>query len=100
MIGTGICYAILTFRFNRELFQAYPQCRFEMGGIKLYDPRSDTSVGGSGAQRWADLATWTASDNPMVMTYNIKRGITLPGLGIWGGDAVAADCLLYTSRCV
>ena len=91
MVGTGMCYAILTFRYNRTLYQAYPQCRFEMGGIKLYDPRFDTTVGGSGAQRWVTPATWATSDNPMVMTYNIKRGITLPGLGIWGGNATAED---------
>lgn len=91
MVGTGMCYAIMTFRYNRELYQSLPQCRFEMGGIKLYDPRADTSVGGSGAQRWSNPATWTQTENPVVMVYNIQRGITLPGLGVWGGDASAED---------
>lgn len=91
MVGTGICYAILTFRYNRELYQSFPRCRFEIDGIKLYDPRKDSTVGGSGAHRWANPATWEPTNNPAVMAYNIKRGISLPGLGIWGGDAAAAD---------
>ena len=91
MVGTGVCHAILTFRYNRDLYQNLPQCRFEMAGIKLYDPRKDSSVGGSGAHRWANPATWEPTVNPVVMAYNIKRGITLTGLGIWGGAAAAAD---------
>jgi len=94
MIGTGLCYAILTFRYNREIFTNFPAVKFEMNGIPLYDPRLDTSVGGSGAQRWADRATWAGSDNPAVQAYNILRGITLPGLGVWGGEASAADLSL------
>lgn len=92
MIGRDVCYAIVTFRFNQELFgNGYPQCRFELLGIKLYDPRADTSVGGSGAQRWATPSTWAFSDNPKVMQYNIFRGISFADGSIWGGDTAAAD---------
>lgn len=91
MVGTGVCYAILTFRYKRDLYQSFPRCRFEMDGIKLYDPRKDSTVGGTGAHRWANPATWEPTNNPAVMVYNIKRGISLAGLGIWGGDALAAD---------
>ena len=91
MVGTGMCYAIMTFRYNRNVFGGFPQCRFEMDGIRLYDPRKDTTVGGSGAQRWATPSTWAQSDNPVVMAYNIMRGITITGLGLWGGNFPAAD---------
>jgi len=91
MIGTGIAHAIVTFRFHPERFSGLPEVRFECGSIPVYDPRADTSVGGSGAQRWADRSTWTGSDNPMVLIYNILRGIALPGLGVWGGGIEAAD---------
>jgi len=94
MIGTGLCYAIVTFRYARKIFTNFPAVKFEMNGIPLYDPRLDTSVGGSGAQRWADRATWAWSDNPAVQAYNILRGVTLPGLGVWGGEASAADLSL------
>lgn len=91
MIGRGLCYAIVTFLFKREVYNTFPKVRFVLSGIPLYDPRKDSTVGGSGAQRWSTPATWTASSNPMVMIYNIKRGITLPDGSIWGGRTQAAD---------
>jgi hypothetical protein len=91
MVGAGTCYVICTFRFNRELFGGLPTCLFECGGIRVYDPRKDSSVGGSGAHRWALPATWERSLNNAVLAYNIARGITMPGLGIWGGDFAADD---------
>lgn len=90
-IGTGTAYAIVTFRYNREIFNSLPQLRFEIDGIALYDPRRDSTVGGSGSQRWAQPATWTRSANPAVMIYNILRGIALPSGDIWGGDVPAED---------
>ncbi|MHC1549388.1 phage tail protein [Phyllobacterium sp. K27] len=74
MIGRGLAYAIVTAQINRELFTGPPQCRFEVQGIALYDPRKDSTVGGSGTQRRADPATWTFSDNPAVVIYNILIG--------------------------
>jgi hypothetical protein len=92
MIGTGLPYAILMFRYSPTTWTSgNPGWRFELTGIPLYDPRFDTTVGGSGLQRWSDRATWTASNNPLVQAYNIKRGIELPGLGVWGGNFPADD---------
>ncbi len=91
MIGTGLTYAILTFRFDRNLYRGFPTVRFEVDGIALYDPRADSSVGGSGSQRRADPASWAPSDNPAVMIYNIALGIPIPGGDIWGGGWQQAD---------
>lgn len=91
MVGTGTAYAILTFRYDRTLFKSFPAVRFEVNGIPLYDPRQDPSMGGTGGQSWDNPATWTQTDNPAVMAYNILRGIALPGGDIWGGGWAAAD---------
>lgn len=93
MIGRGVCYAIFTFRYNRSLWGGAipPRLRFELGGIPMYDPRKDTTVGGSGTHRWANKATWASSTNPMVMIYNILRGIALDDGSVWGGGFAAAD---------
>ncbi|WP_323780176.1 hypothetical protein [Thalassovita sp.] len=91
MVGTGLNYAILTFQYDSEVYNGLPRVRFEMGGIPLYDPRLDTSVGGSGPQRWADKTTWAPSGNIGVQVYNILRGIELPGGNIWGGRVPASD---------
>jgi hypothetical protein len=90
-VGHGTAYAILTFRYNREVFNNLPNVRFELDGIPLYDPRYDSSVGGSGPQRWSNSATWVRSANPAVMIYNILRGLRLPTGEIWGGDVPGDD---------
>lgn len=87
MIGRGVPYAILTYKYKPEVYQAIPKAMFAARGIALYDPRKDSTAGGSGSHRWANQATWEYSDNPVVMIYNILRGITLPdgetyGLGV------------------
>lgn len=91
MIGTGLTYAVVTFKYNRERWNQLPGVRFEVRGIPLYDPRADETVGGTGAQRWGDPATWAQTDNPAVMIYNILRGLTLPDGRRWGGQVAAAD---------
>jgi hypothetical protein len=91
MVGTGTAYAILTFRIDREIFKGFPTVRFELDGIRLYDPRKDPAMGGTGSQSWSDPATWTRSFNPAVMIYNILRGIAVPGGDTWGGGWTAAD---------
>lgn len=91
MIGRGVAHAILTFRFDRKLYKGLPGVRIEAGGIPLYDPRQDPALGGTGTQDRADPATWTSSANPVVMIYNILRGIALPGGDTWGGGWAEAD---------
>lgn len=89
-IGRGNAYAVLTFLYNRKVFNNLPAVRFEINGIPLYDPRQDSSVGGSGSQRWADKATWVYSDNPVVMIYNIMRGLTIGNGNVYGGSVDAS----------
>ena len=93
MVGQGICYAILTFRFSQEQLSSPPRYRFEIEGIPLYDPRLDSSVGGSGPQRAGDPSTWAHTDNAVVLAYNVMRGIPLPGGEVWGGKISDADQL-------
>ena len=92
MIGRDQCYAILYFKFSSSVFRrSKPEVRFEVTGIPLYDPRFDTSVGGSGSQRWATPSTWVVSSNPMVQIYHICRGVAFADGSIWGGNFAAAD---------
>lgn len=96
MIGEGLCYAVLTFQFDREVWNGFPAVRFVLGGIPMYDPRKDGSVGGTGAHRWDDPATWEQTGNNAVLIYNILRGIDLGGGHIWGGEIAAQDLPLAT----
>lgn len=87
----GTAYAVLEFALDPEIYQGLPSVRFEVRGIKLYDPRKDTTVGGSGAHRWDDPTTWEWTENPIVINYNVMRGITLPTGDVWGGRVDAED---------
>ncbi len=85
MVGRGLTYAILTIRYDVKIWQRVPPAiLFEVDGIKLYDPRKDSTVGGSGAQRWNNEATWEQTNNPAVMAYNVYRGITFENGAVWG----------------
>lgn len=84
-------YAVCEFPFDREVYSGMPSMRFEVDGIALYDPRKDDTVGGTGAHRWNDTATWEFTKNPQVINYNVMRGITLPTGEIFGGEVPAED---------
>lgn len=76
MVGRGITYARLHYIYDAEKVDSPLPWRFVVDGIRLYDPRKDSTVsGGSGSHRWNDLSTheWTA--NLAVIAYNILRGI-------------------------
>ncbi|WP_234836079.1 MULTISPECIES: phage tail protein [Sinorhizobium] len=90
MIGRGIAYAVVTFRYNTEKFGGLPTCLFEMLPMPLYDLRKDSTNGGSGAQRWNDPSTWEPSDNNVVVKYNVIRGIYYGGEWVFGGQNLAA----------
>ena len=80
MVGTGLSYAIMTF-FQRNspiVWQGRPTVRFVLRGIRLYDPRKDSTAGGSGSHRYTNSATHEWTDNPIVMAYNVLRGISIP----------------------
>lgn len=91
MIGAGVCYAVITYRFGRQVWQSSIEPRFVLDGIPLYDPRKDGSVGGSGAHRHNNPATWEWTANPALIAYNVARGIALPSGDIYGGEYQADD---------
>ena len=74
-IGKGICYARTDSRYNAQRVTARLRWKYVVRGIKLYDPRFDTTVGGSGSQRYTDLSTHVWTENLAVIAYNILRGI-------------------------
>jgi hypothetical protein len=93
MIGTGIPYVIMTFRYNREVFSDFPSVMFQCGGIKLYDPRKDSTIGGSGAHRWGQPATYQQSNNKAITSRAESR---LRGLGF--GAAISKPLICQQHR--
>lgn len=86
MVGRGNAYAIVTVRYNRELWQnGAPAMLFEVRGLRLYDIRKDSTAGGSGSHRRNDPSTWEWSDNPYVIAYNVAfMGVYVGSEWLWG----------------
>jgi hypothetical protein len=91
MIGRNMAYAVMYHYFEKEVHSGWPEPLFEVQGIRLYDPRKDSTIGGSGAHRWNNKATWEWTENPVVIIYNILRGIELPDGRVWGGKCDEED---------
>ncbi|WP_323034100.1 phage tail protein [Pararhodobacter sp.] len=96
----GVCYAHVSGLYDEEAFpDGIPQCVFDLRGRRLYDWRKDSTVGGSGAHRWADERTWEFSENPILQLYNYQRGTWLGGELTVGMGVAPADLNLdaYTA---
>lgn len=89
---SGIAYVVARFQFDEKVFaNGIPQLLFEMEGLRLYDPRLDSTNGGSGSHRWDNPATWAYSENPAIHLYNYQRGIFLNGERVLGMGLPATD---------
>ncbi|MGO4830951.1 hypothetical protein AB4144_01425, partial [Rhizobiaceae sp. 2RAB30] len=86
----GVSYAVVTYALDREHLYQPPELFAESEGAPLYDWRKDSSVGGSGAHRWADQSTWEFSTNPVLMMYALERGFFNGGELIVGKGVPAA----------
>lgn len=90
MIGRGCQVVILTARYDAEIFSGVPQGVYEPHPLPLYDLRKDSTNGGSGSHRWGDPLTYESTTNPIVMAYNIIRGIYYGDEWMFGGQNLAA----------
>ena len=73
----GMAYVIVEREFDESLFeQGVPDISFILRGLRLYDPRKDSTVaGGSGAHRVNNRATWEFSQNPALQRLNYQLGL-------------------------
>jgi hypothetical protein len=60
----GFAYSVVT--FPASLFDGSLAFSSRIRGRRLYDPRLDSTAGGSGSQRLNNPATWTWSANPVL----------------------------------
>lgn len=57
-------FAFTVFALPVSGFDGQLQLSVQIAGRRVYDPRKDSTAGGSGAHRLADPTTWEWSDNP------------------------------------
>lgn len=93
--GRGVCYLSVTQKYNEELgLVSVPQVLIEHEGLVVYDPRKDSTNGGSGAHRWGQPATYEPSANPAIQEYNFRRGISIAGQRVLGMQVSPVNLLL------
>lgn len=74
----GVAYVVFDYKFNAngKVFPSgRPSFKMLVRGKRLYDPRKDSTVGGSGAHRWTTPATWEWGENAYLCRYNWARGV-------------------------
>lgn len=95
--GRGVAYVVVAYKAdagdakNPVWPSGRPRFRWVVRGLRCYDPRLDTTVGGSGAHRRDDPATWAWSENPIVIRHNWVRGI-------YAGDRITQPEMLLVGR--
>jgi len=61
----GVCYIAAHYNYDtRGMWKGIPQLTVQVRGKKVYDPRLDSTAGGSGTQRLGTPSTYAFSDNP------------------------------------
>ena len=61
----GVAYIAASFYYDEHgTFRGVPQITVQVKGKKVYDPRLDSTAGGSGSQRLGTPSTYAFSDNP------------------------------------
>jgi hypothetical protein len=78
---SGLAYVALRFKFNQDIFGGTPQVRVTLKGKKIYDPRLDSTKGGSGSHRQDDATTWAYSANSSLILLDYLRN-TRYGKGV------------------
>lgn len=94
----GIALAVVDFIYDQDVFTAGPpQISAQMSGAVVYDPRLDTTAGGSGAHREDDPDTWEFSENPALLArfYALHAN----GLGLTAADLRLADTVADADVC-
>lgn len=74
-VGEGMAYLSLTIVISRDGITSAPEFLWVGGQYRCYDLRQDSTVGGAGAHRLDDPATWGSSVDPFIHFYNYAVGI-------------------------
>ena len=95
--GKSVAHAVVAYKADAADAQTpvwpggRPRFRWVVRGLRCYQARKDGSVGGAGAHRRDDPATWEWTENPIDCRYNWVRGI-------YAGDRTAEPGMLLVGR--
>ena len=70
---SGVAYLAFKFKWNQDAFNSLPEVKVVLKGKKVYDPRLDSTKGGSGSHREDTASTWTYSANSALCLLDYLR---------------------------
>ena len=70
---SGVAYLAFKFTWNQDAFNSLPDIKVVLKGKKIYDPRLDSTKGGSGSHREDTASTWTYSPNSALCLLDYLR---------------------------
>jgi hypothetical protein len=70
---SGLAYLAIRLKWNQDAFSGIPEIRVTLKGKKIYDPRADSTKGGSGSQREDTSSTWAYSKNSSLILLDYLR---------------------------
>jgi hypothetical protein len=71
---SGVAYLAFKFTWNQDAFTGgVPDVKVTLKGRKIYDPRLDSTKGGSGSHREDTSSTWAFSNNPSLCLLDYIR---------------------------
>ena len=93
--GQGIAKGVFMYQWDQDAYRAgIPTHQLYAYGARMYDPRQDSTNGGSGSQRYGTVSTWQYSNNPAIALawYLQNFGLYDPATEIdWASVAAAAN---------
>ncbi len=83
---SGLAHVVTSYEYNADAFpQGLPTSVWTLRGVRLYDPRQDSTYpGGAGAHRVDQPATWTYSENPFLAALQWVLGRWENGHRVYG----------------
>jgi len=70
---SGVAYLAFKFTWNQDAFNSLPEVKVVLKGKKIYDPRLDSTKGGTGSHREDTASTWTYSPNSALCLLDYLR---------------------------
>ncbi len=93
----GIAYSYIKAVWDQVKFpNGLQKMIFTLSGTPVYDPRLDSTNGGSGTQRYDDQSTWIWSDNPILCMATYLLGLKV-GSEVIAGMEVSPSRIDWTS---
>ncbi|MYL98401.1 hypothetical protein GR702_11565 [Novosphingobium sp. FGD1] len=91
--ASGHALALVYADYDSDQFpQGFPKLLWTVRGVKVYDPRKDSTYpGGSGSQRLATPSTWAFSENPYLCALHWTLGKYENGRKVVGIGALPSE---------